>query len=56
MAVFFFFFNILILERKEGWERETLICFTYLHIHGLIFVCALNKAGTCNLGVVIFPF
>ena len=40
--------------RQRGWggERETSICcFTYLHIHWLLLVCALTGDQTCNLGV-----
>ena len=51
---FFFFFKFLLidfLDRGRKRERETLICSTYLCIHGLLLLCALTGVQTCNLGV-----
>ena len=49
---FFFFFFLLILESGGERETETLIyCSTYLCIHWLIVVCALNGDQTLNLGI-----
>ena len=49
-----FFFSIYWFqrEREREKERETSIsCFTYLCIYWLIFVCALTRNKTHNLGV-----
>ena len=59
-VLFCFSFLKLFFREKEGGsggegerrERETSICCsTYFRIHWLIFVCALTRDQTCNLGI-----